>query len=305
MVRRLLENAPLKIASLAVALLLWFVIAGEKTSEIGLRVPVEFQNFPKDLELAGDPVNSVEVRVRATPGVIARLGPGDVSAQLDMSDVEDGERIVQLTPESIRVPFGVKVVKITPARATLHFERTLQKRVPVRPRVVGRPAEGREVADVVSVPAEVVITGPKSRVAAVDSAFTEPVSVEGVESTVTRTVNLGLDDPLLRFVDGPRVRVTARVREVHETRAFDGLAVATRGGSAALNPGKVRVVLEGPAFALKLVTPDSVRPYVQVGGLDAPQTVHVAVDLVPGQAGVTVSRTEPEEVAVRPARRKE
>lgn len=305
MARGFLENLALKLVSIGLALALWFVIAGEKSSEIGIAVPVELQNFPKDMELTGEPVNTVEVRLRATPGVIQRLTPGDVSAQVDLTDMDEGERIIQLTPEAIRVPFGVKVVKITPARATLHFERTLQKRVAVRPRLVGQPAAGREVAGVASDPAEVRITGPKSRVAAVESAFTEPVSVQGAETTITQSVNLGLEDPLLRILDGPRVRVTARVREVHEKRVFDAMPVATRGGAAALQPGRVRVVLEGPAFALKLMTPESVRPYVEVGRLEAPQTVHVAVELVPGQAGVTVQHTEPEEVMVRPTRRKE
>ena len=36
----------LRLTSLALAVGLWFVIAGEKTSERGLSVPVELQNFP-------------------------------------------------------------------------------------------------------------------------------------------------------------------------------------------------------------------------------------------------------------------
>jgi len=49
----LLQNMPLKLVSLALATLLWFLIAGEKTSEMGLTIPVELKNFPKDLELTG------------------------------------------------------------------------------------------------------------------------------------------------------------------------------------------------------------------------------------------------------------
>ena len=138
----LLENLPLKLVSLALAALLWFVIAGEKTSEMGLSVPVELQNFPKDLELTGEPVNAVEVRLRASPGIIQRLGPGDVSAQVDLTGVQEGEHIVHLTGDSIRVPFGVKVVKITPSILTLNLERTLQKMVPVRPRLLGPARAG-------------------------------------------------------------------------------------------------------------------------------------------------------------------
>src|SRR5687768_17141078 len=85
----LLQNMPLKLVSLALAALLWLVIAGEKSSEVGLSVPVELKNFPKDLELTGDAVNAVEVRLRASPSLIQSLGPQEVSAHVDLSRSEE------------------------------------------------------------------------------------------------------------------------------------------------------------------------------------------------------------------------
>ena len=79
----------------------------------------------------------------------------------------------------IQVPFGFRVVKITPSLLTLNLERTQRKTIPVRPRVIGRPAPGFEVAEIASDPAEVRVAGPRSRVQEIESAFTEPVSVEG------------------------------------------------------------------------------------------------------------------------------
>jgi len=210
----LLRNMPLKLVSLALATLLWFVIAGEKTSEMGLSVPVELKNFPKDLELTGDAVNAVDVRLRASPSIIQSLGPQEVSAHVDLTGVREGEHIVNLTAESIRIPFGVKVVRINPSTLTLTLERTVQKVVPVRPRLLGRPAPGHEVAEVTSSPAEVRVAGPKSRVQEVEGAFTEPVSVEAAAADVVENVNLGVDDPLLRIQGSPRVRVTARIAPV-------------------------------------------------------------------------------------------
>jgi len=297
-----LDNLPLKLVSLVLAVLLWFVIAGEKTSEMGLSVPVELQNFPKDLELTGDPVDTVEVRLRASPGIIQRLTPGDVSAHIDLVDAHEGERIVHLTPDSVRVPFGVTVVKISPAIITLNLERTLQKAVPVRPRLLGRPAPGYEVAEMTTQPAEVRIAGPKSRVQEVESAYTEPVSVEGVDTTVVDQVNIGLEDPLLRIQGSPRVRVTARIREVAHTRAFPGLAVEVRRGSFTARPPRVTVVLAGPASVLDQADAAAIHPYVDAGQLDATGTAHVAVELLPGLTGVEVRETQPAEVALRPLR---
>ncbi len=297
-----LDNLPLKLVSLVLAVLLWFVIAGEKTSEMGLSVPVELQNFPKDLELTGDPVDTVEVRLRASPGIIQRLTPGDVSAHIDLADAHEGERIVHLTPDSVRVPFGVTVVKISPSIITLNLERTLQKTVPVRPRLLGRPAPGYEVGEMTTEPAEVRIAGPKSRVQEVESAYTEPVSVEGAEANVVDHVNIGLEDPLLRIQGNPRVRVTARIREVEHTRIFPGLIVEVRRGSFAARPPRVTVVLAGPASVLDQVDGAAIHSYVDAGQVDETGTAHLAVELAPGLTGVEVREIQPAEVALRALR---
>jgi YbbR domain-containing protein len=300
--RGLLENLPLKVISVGLALLLWFVI-GEKTSERGLSVPVELQNVPRDLELVGEPTNVVDVRVRAAPSVIQRLTPGDVSARIDLSGVREGEHIVHLTSDDIRVPFGVRVVKITPSIITMGFERTMQKTVPIRPRLLGRPALGYEVAEVTAEPGEVRVAGPKSRVQEMESAYTEPVSVDGAGSTVVETVNLGLDDPVLRIQGSPRVRVTARIREVQETRTLDGVEVEVRGGALAVQPARVRVVLSGPASALARVKPAQVHAYVDAARVKN-GTASVAVEMAPGQAGVTLREAVPSQVSVRPPSRR-
>ncbi|HEU5322672.1 MAG TPA: CdaR family protein [Methylomirabilota bacterium] len=296
------DNLALKAASVALAALLWYVIAGEKTSEMGLTVPVELQNFPRALELTGEPVNAVEVRLRASPGMIQRIVPGEVSAQVNLAGVGEGEHIVHLTGEAIRVPFGVRVVRVNPSTISLSFERTLQKTVPVRPRLTGRPAPGHEVAEVTASPAEVQVIGPKSRVNDVESAYTEPISVDGARSDVVERVAIGIEDPLLRIQGTPRVEVTARVREVHDTRTLEALPIVIRGADGTLRPGQVRVVLSGPADALARVDASQVRPYVETTRARAGQPIPVAVELAPGLAGISVKEWQPAQVAWRPGR---
>jgi YbbR domain-containing protein len=295
----LFDNLALKLASLGLAVLLWFVIAGEKTSEMGVSIPVELQNFPKDLELTGEPVNSVEVRLRAAPGIIHKVGPGEISAKVDVAGALEGERIVHLTSEAIRVPFGVRVVKINPSIITLNFERTLMKTVPIRPRLLGRPAAGFEVAAVTSEPGEVRIAGPKSRVLEVESAFTEPVSVEGAEVTVVDSVNIGLEDPQLRIQGDPRIRVSATVREAHEKRTFDGLLPLLKGVASAKPLPPISVTLSGPASELRRLAASAIHLWVDPNKLDAAGTAKVEVELAPGNGALSVERCEPERISLR------
>jgi YbbR domain-containing protein len=292
MSRLFVENVPLKLVSLGLATLLWFVIAGEKTSEMGVSAPLELQNFPKDLEVTGEPVDTVEVRI----------GPGDVSAQLDLAGLQEGRHIVHLTDKSIRMPFGVKVVKITPSILNLDLERTVQKMVPVRPRLMGRPASGFEVGEVKSDPVEVRIAGPRSRVHDVDSAFTEPLSVEGAQAAVSDVVNMGLEDPLLRVLGSPRVRVTVRIQEEEGERVLEGLPVDVRGGAGAVRPAAVRVVVAGASSLLRTLVPADVHASVDLSKATPPADVPVTVDLAPGHAGLRVKEVVPPSLALRAAR---
>lgn len=299
---RVLEgDTPLRIASVALAVALWFFIAGQDTAERGVSVPVELRNVPPDLELTGDPVNTVDVRLRASPGLIESLDPGQILAAIDLKGAGEGEHIVQLTPEAFRVPFGFRIVKITPSLLTLNLEHSLEKTLPVRPRILGRPAPGYEVVEVRSEPAQVRVLGPKSRVQEIESAFTEPVSVEGLDTTVEETVNVGLEDPLLRLEDASEVKVIAKIREVQAQRTFDALPLGARGQPASLGAATVRVVVGGPASVVEHLSPDDVRPYVNVpSGLAGERKLPVAVEISPGHAGAGVVATVPAEITARP-----
>jgi hypothetical protein len=293
-------SIPVRLASVALAVGLWFVIAGKQTAERGLPVPVELRNVPRDLEITGDAVDAVDVRVRASPGLINSLDSGKVLATIDLAGAQEGERIVQMTPGMIQVPYGFRVVKITPSLLTLNLERTQRKSIPVRPRVIGRPAPGYEVAEVTSDPAEVQVAGPRSRVQEIESAFTEPVSVEGADQTATEMVNVGLEDPLLRLEGGSRVQVTATIQEVREIRRFEGLVLVARGRPARLVPSRVTVAVAGPASLVRALEPGDLLPHVSLPTTGAvPRRLPVAVEIAPGHTGLSVLETTPAEVTVQ------
>jgi YbbR domain-containing protein len=299
-VRHLFDNLALKLASLGLAVVLWLGIAGEKTSEMGVTVPVELQNFPQEMELTGETVNTVEVRLRASPGVIQRPALEEISARIDLAEAHEGERIVHLTPEAIQTPFGVTVVRINPAILTLHLERTLEKSLPVRPRLLGIPGPGFEVAQLRADPPEVVIRGPRSRVREISSAFTEAISVDGARASITKEVAVGLEDPALRIEGIPRVQVTVNIRETYRQQAFEALPLGVRGGKGAPQTQTVSVTVTGPPSVIERVRPEDVRPYVDVTGMAPGSTprLPVGVELAAGLVGVNVYAIEPPEVTV-------
>jgi len=282
------------------AVVLWVTIAGRDTAERGVTAPVTFRNVPQDLEVTGDLVNTVDVRLRASPGLIESLDPGDVVVRIDLEGAEEGEKIVQLTAEQVRVPFGFRMVKVTPSLLTLNLERVVMATIPVHPRVYGQPAPGFEVAELNLEPDRVRVKGPKSRIQEIQSAYTEPVSVDGADVTVEQYVNVGFEDPLVSPVEGGHVRVVAVIRERNERKTLDGLPVIVRGQPAELTPRTVRVEVSGPARVLRDLAPVDVRPYVNVPpDHDPGRPLPVAVEIASGHTGADVVQTEPAEVRAR------
>ena len=205
---RLFQNLALKIVSVILAALLWLIVSGEQTVERVLRIPLEYTNIPAQLELVGDPLTVVDVRVRGSSGTLGRLSAGELAAVLDVRTPRPGQRLYHLTGVDVRAPFGVDVVQVTPSSIALFFERSSTKSVPVLPVLEGQPAEGFMVDKVTADPPTVDIVGPASSLKSLASAVTEAVSVEGATKAVIETVTVGPADPSVRL-RGPQT--TARV----------------------------------------------------------------------------------------------
>ena len=105
----------LKIWSVAIATMLWMVVAGEQTVERGLRVPLELQQFPAGLELGAMRHHSSTCGSAVPLAPSAASAPATLSEVLDLRSARTGRRLFQMTPEQIRVPFGVQVVQVTPS----------------------------------------------------------------------------------------------------------------------------------------------------------------------------------------------
>ena len=74
----------LKLMAVALATLLWLIVAGDHLVERSMRVPLEFRNIPPTLEIVGDPPTAVDVRLRGSSALLGRLEPRDIVAVLDL-----------------------------------------------------------------------------------------------------------------------------------------------------------------------------------------------------------------------------
>jgi YbbR domain-containing protein len=295
------RHVGLKLLSVAIAVLLWMVIAGEETVERGLRVPLELQQFPPGLELLGDVPTTADVRVRGVSGTLSRISPGDIVAVLDLRGARAGERLFHLTPEQVRAPFGVEVVQVTPPTVAVVFEKAASRTVPIKPAIEGRPAAGYVLGKSTADPPTVEVTGPETAVRRVTDALTEPVSVAGATRPVQETVTVGTLDPAVRVKTQRTAQVTVQIVPAPLEQTVRDRPIHLRNLAANLMatpiPSEVDVTLRGNREALARIQPDDATAYVDLTDMGVGvYTVTVRAD---SSRDAGVARIEPAAIAVR------
>lgn len=212
--RLFFDNFLLKLASLIIAVLMWYGVVHEPVSEITVRVPIEFARSPKTLDYSSDAIiPQAQVRLRGPARVLRELPQEDVHVVLDLKGATAGEHTYDLTADQVQVPHNVQALQVTPSRLHLLFERSETRQVPVKPRLVGTPPPGYRIATVVANPATVTISGPERHVIAVESALTDAVDVTGTAGTAGFDTRAYLPDPLLHMVGSSSIHVTVQTEK--------------------------------------------------------------------------------------------
>jgi len=207
------QNPGWKLLSLAIALVVWGVVANEPELSTFMTVGVDYKNLPDDLEISSDPVSTVKLELRGPSGELRGVGDGAMRPEviLDMSKVQPGERTFPIGDGSVKLVRGVHLVRAIPSEVRFLFERRAERTVKVTPRF--RERAGYEVTDFSVSPEAIVIAGPASRVAHVGTALTDQVEVPARAGSFDYPVNVFVDDPYVRFPGVSHVTVSVTIRK--------------------------------------------------------------------------------------------
>ena len=190
------KNLGLKLLSLLLACLLWALVVGEQKVDVILTAPVELP-LPPSMALINEPVDAVEIHLRGPRTLVTALTPRDIVLTSVPAKLAEGETVISVRPESVRVPRGIQVVDVTPRRIRVLVDAVGEREVDVSPRVEGRPADGFVVRHVKALPARIGLVGPKSELRRLSRVATQAVTVEGQRASFSRQVAL---EPLARQV---------------------------------------------------------------------------------------------------------
>ena len=210
----LVRNWPLKLAALALSIILWIFVASEETTSQLVEVRVE-TDLPPDLALA-KPAPVLRALVTGPGRELIKLytNPLVIRTAVPASASMPKWRLT-VTPSDVLVSRNarVNIQDVEPRTLEFDLDRLARRDVPVAVVGVIEAESGFAVSRPVQLtPATVRVSGPRILVMAVDSIRTEPVEIRGLTGPFERKVALDTAaKPLLR-VEPREVTVSGQTR---------------------------------------------------------------------------------------------
>jgi len=190
MAEKIFKNWLLKLISLAFAIVLWFFVMGESRMEVNHIVPLEYVNLPEGLMIASEVPNSVALRINGPRALQVNLDQEDIGLRVDLKDLSPGLTSFKRLDETLDIPGGLKITRISPSYVDVRLERVRERGAPVKVVLSGDPAPGFLVKSARAAPDRVVIVGAESEIKTVSEVVTEGIDITNVQENFTQTVAL-------------------------------------------------------------------------------------------------------------------
>ena len=183
------KNWQLKIICFLLAIVLWFVIINEQNplSEGSYTVPITVENLNSQYITSNVP-KTVYVRLSGPRNTIINVGPSDIKAYIDLSDVQEGTVDV---PIHVEIPSGTELKKQSMTSTKITVDVYTVKEFKLTPHIVGNLDEKDFISELKIVPEKVVVSGARRLIQQVNQAVIEvPVNQRNGDFALRAPIHL-------------------------------------------------------------------------------------------------------------------
>lgn len=285
MKKKIFHNWGLKLVSLLLAFVLWFLavqINDPKETVTFDRIPVKLTNTElleqenKVYEVVGN-TDFVKVTIRAPKSVIRDLRSSDIVAVADMAQLTDINTIpISYSIQGVSAANYDSIKGDHDDKVRLNVEERKTKLIRVQSRTFGEVAEGYLVASATADQNMISVTGPKSAVEKISFARVE-VDVSGASTGMSLNVEPKLYDVDENLLDLPGISMNVSyihmavevlaAKEVPVTAAVTGTAAEGYMATGEVECSPEIVKIAGPALAIAGVSNISIpAEQLDIGG---------------------------------------
>jgi YbbR domain-containing protein len=213
-IKFLTQNLVWKLIALVAAFFIWLNVSNEPELATIVSVPVEYNNFPKDLEISSEIVEAIDVEARGPAGLLRSLHDSRIATIVDFATVKSpGERTFTITTAELILPRGIELIRTIPAQLRFQFERRATRQVPVNVPLSGQMPAGFAVVSMEIQPPQLTIAGPQSHVENSGKLNSDPLDQTNLRGDMELTLSVYAAEPEVRILSNPQVKVKVRVQK--------------------------------------------------------------------------------------------
>jgi hypothetical protein len=210
-----------KLIALGITLAIWFGVTGQSITRRIRNVHVNYLQS-NEMQITNEPIHEVEITITGDKQKIDRLKEEDLVISADLSVIQAGDKIVQLSPEtvSLDLPSGVKLNEVQPNKIAIKLEKILEREIDVKADFEDTLPDGFEVYAKTVEPLRVRVRGPESIVKSLESISTEKISLENRKADfVAKQIGLSLANSKVTILDSI-VDVSVKIGEKRIEKTF-------------------------------------------------------------------------------------
>lgn len=295
-----LENAYYKMFSAVLVLLLYVWVLGDSDSEISLLAPVRIATV-EDVVLVNEPTSQVQVTVRGRWNVLQRFGQKNEFPPVLLRPTKtDGTEMLRIENTMFDIPSGLQITNVQPAFVRVELKPRAFKRVPLRARTVGKPADGHTLGEITLKPATIQISGPREEVLRTRFVTTEPIDVTDRKSSFTEQLELRYDSPNLRDEISQPVTASISIETIEIERKLENLPVSAVNTSleATIKPEKLAITVRGPRPLVEGIDPSKILASIDLQAVKSAGLYQKQVKISNLPAGIKLVDTFPTDFQV-------
>lgn len=241
----MLNNLPLKIVSVFVAIGLWLSLVTGEFQEISLYVPVKLTNIPDGFVAVTDE-HLINVHAKGPRSLVSDEKFNDVGIEIDVSKMKTGYTNTLIDVSSIKIPAGIQVVNVEPESIEIIVDSLIMKDVKVAPTFIGEPAVGYKVGSVSVFPENVQVKAAKSKTEELTTAETLPVNLTDRSEPITYSIGLKPYEGVQEYLPA-QVEVFIHFKEdIQESEiSLPVLPIMTQDGLRAVVQDNIKVKVAG------------------------------------------------------------
>jgi len=296
----------LKVVSLCLGALLWYLVVGEDQVDINIQVPIEVLNLPENLVISNQSHKELNVTVRGPRSIMQELRNQNISRPVDMSKAGPGTIVIKNEKDSIPLPRGTSVLRLQPANITLSIDQLIQKTIPINAVTEGEVSAGYKLRQITMDPDKIIVSGPKTVLESALALQSYVINLDGLNHSITLPVHLNLSADFVNLIGETVVVAKIEVQEKFIKKTVDKIPINVKDASRSVivEPDSITVVAVIPENLVRDTPVPSMlfRAYVNAKDVQQPLDVPVIVNglAVPGHEPITIKSHSPAKVRISP-----